>query len=216
VTVTGEIAARHRPLAPQDDPAIRGGAPPPRPPLPDMLATLPAPALAADMRIINKQSQNLHADLLLRRMGRQGGTGSVADGQAAVQRMLQAAQIAAESVTFADGSGMSSYNRITPHATTTLLRWIAGQPWGAAWRETLAVAGVDGTLRNRFKSSSLEGKLVAKTGSLNAARALSGYLVAKSGRTLVFSALANDMPDGSDARASAVVDRALLLIAEAN
>jgi serine-type D-Ala-D-Ala carboxypeptidase/endopeptidase (penicillin-binding protein 4) len=107
VTVTGEIAARHRPLAPQDDPAIRAGAPPPRPPLPDMLATLPAPALAADMRIINKQSQNLHADLLLRRMGRHGGTGSVADGQAAVQRMLQAAQIAAESVTFADGSGMS-------------------------------------------------------------------------------------------------------------
>jgi D-alanyl-D-alanine carboxypeptidase/D-alanyl-D-alanine-endopeptidase (penicillin-binding protein 4) len=215
VRVTGSIGTRHRRLAPQDDPAIRSGAPAPRPPVPDMLAALPPPALAADMRIINKASQNLHADLMLRRIGRQSGSGSVADGLAAVQQLLARAQIPAASVTFADGSGMSSYNRITPHAATTLLGWIARQTWGANWRETLPIAGRDGTLRNRFKGTSLEGRLFAKTGSLNAARAISGYLVAKSGRTLVFSALANDMPDGTDGRASAAVDRALVLVAEA-
>ncbi len=215
VTVTGAIATRHRPLAPQDDPAIRGAAPPPRPPVPEMLATLPAPLLAADMRIINKQSQNLHSDLMLRRVGARAGSGSVADGQAALQAMLAAAGIAPDSVTFADGSGMSSYNRITPRAATQLLVWIARQPWGAAWRDTLPIAGVDGTLRNRFKGTDLAGKLFAKTGSLNAARAVSGYFIARSGRTLAFSALANDMPDGTDSAATAAVDRAMVAIAEA-
>jgi D-alanyl-D-alanine carboxypeptidase/D-alanyl-D-alanine-endopeptidase (penicillin-binding protein 4) len=215
VRVTGAITTRHRPPAPSDDPAIRSGAPAPRPPVPEMLAMLPAPLLADDMRIINKQSQNLYADLLLRRIARQAGSGSIADGQAVLRRVMAEAQLPADSFSFADGSGMSSYNRITPRAATLLLGWIARQPWGAAWRETLPIAGQDGTLRNRFKGTSLAGKLFAKTGSLNAARALSGYLVARSGRTLVFSALANDMPEGTDARATATVDAALIAIAEA-
>ncbi|OYU14290.1 MAG: D-alanyl-D-alanine carboxypeptidase/D-alanyl-D-alanine-endopeptidase [Alphaproteobacteria bacterium PA4] len=216
VTVTGAIGTRHRPLSPADDPAVRGSAPPPRPPQPEMLAELPPPDLAADMAIINKISQNLYADLMLRRIGRQAGSGSIADGQAALRAVMTAAQLPAASFTFADGAGMSSYNRITPRAATRLLVWAAGQPWGAAWRDTLSVAGVDGTLRNRFKGTLLQGKLFAKTGSLNATRALSGYLVTRSGRTLAFSMLANDMPEGSDARATAVVDKALVAIAEAN
>ena len=55
----------------------------------------------------------------------------------------------------------------------------------------------------------------ARRGSLNASRALSGYFITRSGRTLVFSALANDMPDGTDAQASAAVDRALVALADA-
>jgi D-alanyl-D-alanine carboxypeptidase/D-alanyl-D-alanine-endopeptidase (penicillin-binding protein 4) len=202
-------------LIPADDPAIRGGAPPPRPPLPEMLATLPAPDLIADMKIINKKSQNVYSDLMLRRLARLAGSGSIADGQAALRAVMAQAGLPADSFTFADGSGMSSYNRITPRAATRLLIWATQQPWGEAWRNTLPIAGVDGTLRNRFKDSGLQGKLFAKTGSLNAARALSGYLVTRSGRTLAFSAIANDMPDGADARATAVVDKALVAIAEA-
>lgn len=215
VKVTGDVSARHRPLAPSDDPLIRDGAPAPRPTAPEMLATLPPPDLAADMTIINKTSQNLHADLMLRRVGRHNGSGSIADGKAALRQVMLAAKLPADSFTFADGSGMSSYNRITPRAATTLLGWIARQPWSAAWRDTLPIAGTDGSLRRRFKGTALEGKLFAKTGSLNATRALSGYLVTKSGRTLAFSALANDMPDDRDADATAVVDRMLVTIAEA-
>lgn len=215
IVVNGAIATRHRQLMPTDDPAIRGSAPPPRPPLPDMLAALPAPDLVADMKILNKKSQNVYSDLMLRRLGRLAGSGSIADGQAAMGVVLAQAGLPADSFTFADGSGMSSYNRITPRAATRLLVWAARQPWGGAWRDTLPIAGVDGTLRNRFKNSSLQGKLFAKTGSLNATRALSGYLVTRSGRILAFSAIANDMPDGADARATAVVDKALVAIAEA-
>ena len=92
-----------------------------------------------------------------------------------------------------------------------LLRWIAEQSWDAAWRDTLPVAGADGTLAGRLRGTPLEGRLFAKTGSLNATNALSGYLLTRNGRTLLFSAFANDVPPGADG--AAVIDRALLLVA---
>ena len=113
-----------------------------------------------------------------------------------------------------DGSGMSSYNRVSPRAIAALLRWAENQPWGAAWRATFPVAGVDGTLARRFRGTPLQGHLSAKTGTLNASNALSGYLVAHSGRTLIFSFYANDIP--ADAGATRFMDEALVLIAGEN
>lgn len=214
VRVTGGVAVRHRPPSPSDDPATRGAAPAPRPPEPPVLARLAPPPLAADLLLTNKVSQNLHAELLLRRVGAVAGSGSVADGQKAVTAMLEGAGVARWTYDFADGSGMSNYNRITPRGTVRFLRWTQGQPWGAAWRGTLPVGGVDGTVARRFHGTALDGKLFAKTGTLNAANALSGFMTAASGRTLIFSALANDMP--GDASATKAVDAALLAIAAAN
>ncbi|MGH6652054.1 MAG: D-alanyl-D-alanine carboxypeptidase/D-alanyl-D-alanine endopeptidase [Sphingopyxis sp.] len=215
VRVDGDIAARHRPLTPADDPKTRKDAPAALPAEPAMLAELPAPSLAENMIRINKESQNLHTELMLRRVSRAAGSGSIADGQAVMRKVMGEAGLPATSYFFADGSGMSSYNRITPRGAVGLLSWIARQPWGAAWRDTLPIAGRDGTLENRFKGTILEGKLFAKTGSLNASRAVSGYLVTRSGRTLIFSALANDMPEDTDSQATAAVDRALVAVAEA-
>lgn len=214
VRVTGRVGVRHRPIGPADDPERRGSAPPARPPAPPVLARLSPPPLADDLRVTNKVSQNLHADLLLRRVGAVAGTGSVADGQAAVQAMLDRAGVERWAYDLADGSGMSSYNRVTPRATIRFLRWVERQPWGETWRGTLPVAGVDGTLARRFKGTPLEGKLFAKTGTLNATNALSGHLVAASGRRLTFSAFANDVP--GDASATAAIDAALLAVAAAN
>lgn len=214
VRVTGKIAVRHRPFAPSDDPAVRGAAPSPRPPEALTLARLSPPPLVEDLRVTNKTSQNLHAELLLRRVGAVAGTGSVADGQAAVRAMLDRVGVDRSSYDFADGSGMSNYDRVTPRATVRLLRWTQEQPWGAAFRETLPVAGVDGTLARRFIGTPLAGKLFAKTGSLNATNALSGFLIAASGRTLAFSAFANDVP--GDASATGTLDAALLAVAAAN
>ena len=152
--------------------------------------------------------------MFLRRIGAVAGSGSVADGRAAVIAMLDRAGVQRWAYDFADGSGMSSYNRITPRATVRFLRWTQAQPWAAAWRATLPVGGLDGTLARRFKGTPLDGKLFAKTGSLNAANALSGFLITAKGRTLTFAALANDMPD--DASATRSIDQALLAIAAAN
>ena len=214
VRVAGEVAVRHRPLGPADDPAARKGAPPARPPQTEPLARLTAPPLAEDVALTNKVSQNLHAELLLRRLGRLGGTGSIADGLEVVRGMLEQARIPRTGYDFSDGSGMSTYNRVAPRAMVGFLRWAAAQPWGAAWRSTLPVGGADGTLARRFRGTPLEGRIFAKTGTLNATHALSGYMTARSGRTLLFSAFANDVPEG--AGATEAMDAALAMIADEN
>ncbi|WP_420138779.1 D-alanyl-D-alanine carboxypeptidase/D-alanyl-D-alanine endopeptidase [Sphingomonas sp.] len=215
VKVTGAIGVRHRLLAWSDDPAHRGAAPAMRPPEQPALAKLTPPPLALDLIHTNKVSQNLHAELFLRRVASRQGSGSVADGLAVVRAMLAQAGVPRVDYDFADGSGMSSYNRIAPRGTVMFLRWIAAQPWGAQWRATLPVGGqAPGTLSRRFRGTPLEGKVFAKTGTLNQTNALSGYLIARSGRTLTFSALANDVPQG--VAATKTVEDALNLIAAEN
>ncbi|MFL6857034.1 MAG: D-alanyl-D-alanine carboxypeptidase/D-alanyl-D-alanine-endopeptidase [Allosphingosinicella sp.] len=202
VKVTGRIGVRHRPAGM-----------PPSPPAPP-LARLTPPALAEDIVATEKNSDNLHAELLLRRVARRAGSGTVADGGAAVRALLTQAGVKRGQYDFFDGSGMSSYNRLSPRGAVAFLRWASAQPWGAALRASLPVAGVDGTLAGRFKGSPLEGRLNAKTGTLNAATALVGYLNAASGRPLVFAAFAGDMPEGAEA--TKAIDAALLAVAAAN
>lgn len=213
VRVVGAIGARHRPLLPADDPAIRKGAPAARPPAAEALARLTPGPLIEDLTIINKVSQNLHADLMLRRVSRLNGSGSIADGQVAVRAMLAKAGVARTEFDFADGSGMSSYNRVAPRGAVTMLRWIAAQPWGAAWRATLPVGG-EGGLTRRYGGTALDHKVFAKTGTLNATNALSGYMITKSGRTLTFSIFANDVPAGTSAIEA--MDKAVLTVAAEN
>jgi D-alanyl-D-alanine carboxypeptidase/D-alanyl-D-alanine-endopeptidase (penicillin-binding protein 4) len=215
VRVAGQAIARHRPLTAADDPAARNGAPAPAPATPraPLRQSTPLPLLQ-DLIFTEKESQNLHAELLLRRMGRQSGSGSIADGLLAVRAMLERAGVPRAQASFADGSGMSTYNRVTPRGTVTFLRWAARQPWGAAWRATLPVGGVDGTLTHRFRGTWLQGRIHAKTGTLNQVSTLAGYLVAKSGRILAFAAFANDVPEG--ASAVAALDKALALVAAEN
>jgi D-alanyl-D-alanine carboxypeptidase/D-alanyl-D-alanine-endopeptidase (penicillin-binding protein 4) len=93
----------------------------------------------------------------------------------------------------------------------SLLRWIGRQPWSGDFRASLPVGGLDGTLARRFKGTPLAGRIFAKTGSLNATNALSGYMITASGRTLAFAAFANDVPE--EVRSTAIMDEALLLVA---
>lgn len=203
VKVNGTVAVRHR---------AAGEA---RQAEAEALATLTPPPLIEDMTVTNKDSQNLHAELFMRRAGAVAGKdGSVADGIAAIGTMLTGAGVPRTAWDFSDGSGMSTYNRLAPRGVVRFLRWTTAQPWGAAWRATLPVAGIDGTLARRFKGTALEGRLFAKTGTLNATNALSGYMIGASGHTLTFSTFANDVPDG--VRATPAVEAALLLIAAEN
>src|SRR6185503_12769172 len=176
----------HRDLALTDEPAHRG-APflPPEPPSQEIARLLPPP-LIEDVRFLMKQSQNLHAELLLRRLGLVEGHGSRADGLAIIEAMLNEAGAPRGAWDLSDGSGMSVYNRVTPRMVANFLRWTASQPWGAAYRDTMPVGGVDGTLARRFKGTPLEGRIFAKTGTLAGVNALSGFMLTRSGETLVF------------------------------
>lgn len=212
VKVTGQVMSRHRPLMPEDDPVVRGQAPVALPPEQPALVTLTPAPLYDDIVHINKVSQNLHAELLLRRLSRIAGSGSIADGQVVVRAMLDAAGVLPNEASFSDGSGMSSYNRVAPRGSAKLLTWIAHQPWGEDWRATLPVGGEPGsTLRARFAGTPLQGKLWAKTGSLNATNALAGYMQAASGKVLTFAIYANDVPD--EVKATQFMDRALEYVA---
>jgi D-alanyl-D-alanine carboxypeptidase/D-alanyl-D-alanine-endopeptidase (penicillin-binding protein 4) len=180
-----------------------------------VLATHTSVPLIQDVTVINKVSQNLHAELLQRLLGKvHGSDGSFAQGARVVRQFMVDAGIDDGDFFLYDGSGMSLEDRIAPRAYTQLLAYAAGQAWGAAWRETLPVAGVDGTLAGRFKDSPLKGRLWAKTGTHNEANTLSGYLTAASGKTLVFSILVNGHRPGSEAEVQAI-DRIAEAIAAA-
>jgi D-alanyl-D-alanine carboxypeptidase/D-alanyl-D-alanine-endopeptidase (penicillin-binding protein 4) len=180
-----------------------------------VLATHISVPVAQDVTVINKTSQNLHAELLLRLLGKVHGTeGSFAQGARVVRQFLAGAGVEDGDFYLYDGSGMSPDDRIAPRALTQLLAYAARQPWGPAWRETLPVAGVDGTLASRFRNSALKGRLWAKTGTSNEVNALSGYLTAASGKTLAFSILVNGRRPGSEAEVKAI-DRIAEAIAAA-
>jgi D-alanyl-D-alanine carboxypeptidase/D-alanyl-D-alanine-endopeptidase (penicillin-binding protein 4) len=171
--------------------------------------------VAEDIMVTNKVSQNLHAELLLRLLGKVHGTdGSLAQGARVVRQFLVGAGVDDKDFFLYDGSGMSPEDCIAPRALTQLLTYASRQPWGAAWRETLPVAGVDGTLAGRFKASALKGRMWAKTGTSSEVNALSGYLTAASGKTLAFSILVRGRRPGSEAELQAV-DRIAEAIAAA-
>jgi serine-type D-Ala-D-Ala carboxypeptidase/endopeptidase (penicillin-binding protein 4) len=161
--------------------------------------------VAEDITVTNKVSQNLHAELLLRLLGKlYGNDGSLAQGTRVVRQFLVNAGVSDADFFFYDGSGMSMDDRIAPRAFTQLLSYASRQSWGGGWRSTFPIAGVDGTLVGHFRNSPLKGKLWAKTGTLNETIALSGYLSAVSGRTLAFSVMINGHRPGSNAEVQAV------------
>ncbi len=161
--------------------------------------------VAQDITMLTKDSLNLHAELLLRLLGKiEGNGGSFEEGARVVRQFLVDAGVSDGDFFLYDGSGMSPDDRVAPRAFTKLLTYASHQPWGQEWRATLPIAGVDGTLEGRFRNSPLTGKMWAKTGTLNESTALTGYLTAASGKTIAFSILVNGRRPGDDAEAHAI------------
>jgi D-alanyl-D-alanine carboxypeptidase/D-alanyl-D-alanine-endopeptidase (penicillin-binding protein 4) len=170
-----------------------------------VLASHVSAPLMEDITVTLKVSQNLHAELTLRTLGKLlARDGSLGQGTRVVRQFLLSIGIWPQDFFFYDGSGLSNADLITPRAATTLLAYASRQPWGQSWRSALPVAGVDGTLDDRFTQSPVKGKLDAKTGTLGEVRALSGYLTTASGRTLVISILVNDHQPNSKAESKAM------------
>jgi serine-type D-Ala-D-Ala carboxypeptidase/endopeptidase (penicillin-binding protein 4) len=118
----------------------------------------------------------LHAEILLRLLGREKGTaGTVEGGLEVLRGFLNKVGISDDQYIFYDGSGLSRQNLVTPHAVVQLLRYAQTQPWGESFRDALPVAGVDGSLADRFKSITAQGRVYGKTGSLGGVKTLSGY-----------------------------------------
>ena len=182
-----------------------------------VVASHVSPRLADDVVVTNKVSQNLHAELLLRRLGlAYGKDGSFAQGARVVRAFLTTkVGVDGNDFVFYDGSGLSGHDLVTPRATVRLLQYAQGQPWFADWRKSLPVGGFDGSLEGRFAKAPLAGHVFAKTGTLGEARALSGYLDCASGRTVIFSIMVGNHAPGSNVDRD-VMDKVVAAIAANN
>ncbi|HZP34656.1 MAG TPA: D-alanyl-D-alanine carboxypeptidase/D-alanyl-D-alanine-endopeptidase [Candidatus Acidoferrales bacterium] len=201
IAVYGKDRTRHTELASLSTLSVtalapaRGGDEPSRSlqPQPLVLASYQSKPLLEDLTVINKVSQNLHAEILLRLLGREKGTaGTVEGGLEVLRGFLNQAGISKDDYVFYDGSGLSRQNLVTPRAVVRLLAYAASQPWGSTFRSTLPVAGVDGSLSDRLKNSEVQGRIYGKTGSLGGVKALSGYAVTNHGEQVAFTIFSNN------------------------
>ncbi len=181
-------------------------------PAPLVLASYQSQPVIEDLRVINKVSQNLHAELMLRLLGKEKGTsGSIEGGLEVLRGFLVDAGLKPEDFAFYDGSGLSRENLVTPGAVVQLLVYAHQQTWGELYEDTLPIAGVDGSLADRFKNTPLQGVVRGKTGSLTHVNSLSGYATTRSGDHVAFCIVANnyDMPTK---KALETIDRILTTI----
>jgi len=157
------------------------------------LATRLSPPLREILPRFEKPSQNQIGEILLKTLGRvRANVGSADSGRRVVERQLLA--WGADSAGFAvrDGSGLSRHDYITPETIVRVLDAMRQHPDFRIFYDALPVAGVDGTIRNRMKGTPAQGNVHAKTGTVDKARALSGYVTTADGRLLLFSTFANN------------------------
>ncbi len=199
VTIYGKSRTHHTELASTQTFSVTslasGGGDSSRPPNPTpmVLASYQSQPVTQDLRVINKVSQNLHAELMLRLLGKEKGTsGSIEGGLEVLRGFLVNAGVKPNQFVFYDGSGLSREDLVTPQAIVTLLRYCRQQPWGQSYLDTLPIAAVDGSLADRFRSTPAAGAVRAKTGSLSHVYSLSGYATTQSGDHIVFSVVTNN------------------------
>jgi len=179
VKVGGNIRAQH-----ELDPSEAGRT---------VLAEHVSIRLADAVKLVNKISQNLHTEVLLRTAARQSGPWTdPEDLQKFPQEFYAKAGIAADDVVQTDGSGLSRHDLVTPRAIVALLQYAQRQAWFPPYYDSLPVAGVDGTLNERMRSAEIAGRIHAKTGSVSHVRTLSGFAETPGGRRLIFSFLSNN------------------------
>jgi serine-type D-Ala-D-Ala carboxypeptidase/endopeptidase (penicillin-binding protein 4) len=195
VRVTGTAAVHHA-LPPEiynDQDVVLGPAPVAPSPDANVLSEHLSPTLLETVRLTNKVSQNLHAELLLRAVAHEKKGFGVTDAGLWYEKdFLASIGVADGDVALEDGSGLSGNDLVTPRAMVQVLRYDAQQPWGEGYISTFPIAGVDGTLEGRMKKSTAEGLIFAKTGSLEHVRSMSGYATTLRGERLVFSIFGNN------------------------
>ena len=209
ITVTGKATPRHQfpsevaDLTQADAPAMDPGV--------ELASHVSAP-LIEDLRITDKVSQNLHAEMALRAVGRaRRNIGSREAGLEEMKSYLAEAGIGADDWRLGDGSGLARTNLVTPDTIVRLLRFVYDSPQREKWISLLPVGGQDGTLRGRLSDPAVGLRVHAKTGTVAHVSALSGYLQRANGDWVAFSILVNNY-NSQSAEITAVMDRICALI----
>ncbi|HEY9798326.1 MAG TPA: D-alanyl-D-alanine carboxypeptidase/D-alanyl-D-alanine-endopeptidase, partial [Leptolyngbyaceae cyanobacterium] len=158
------------------------------------LAGVESPSLAALLMETNQQSNNLYAEVLLRSLGATSALQSQNSdeiGLSVVKQTLTEMGVDPESYALVDGSGLSRKNLVSPEALVQTLKVMAQSPDASTYLASLPVAGISGTLMRRFRDTTAQGNLHAKTSTMSGVSALSGYLDVPGYQPLVFSIIVN-------------------------
>jgi D-alanyl-D-alanine carboxypeptidase/D-alanyl-D-alanine-endopeptidase (penicillin-binding protein 4) len=170
--------------------------------------------LGDSVKLVNKISQNLHAEMLLRAAARNTAVWNTPEDLMKFPAdFYTAAGIMPGDIIQTDGSGLSRHDLVTPRAVAALLKYAQGQPWFGTYFASLPVAGIDGTLETLMKNTPSAGRIHAKTGSVEHVRTRSGFADTTSGRRLIFSFLSNNQ-GGKNHEASDALDGLCLAMIE--
>jgi D-alanyl-D-alanine carboxypeptidase/D-alanyl-D-alanine-endopeptidase (penicillin-binding protein 4) len=203
VVIRGQAVAAHRFPDEGTDTAPNLGV---------LLAEHHSPPLLDLLRVVDKVSQNLHAEMLLREVAvASGRAGSVAAGIEVMDDFLSGIGIAKAEHEFTDGSGLSRATLVTPAAITKLLVYMNQSKYREQWLDLLPIGGEDGTLSSRFPGHPEARAIRAKTGTLDHVRALSGYADAPGHGRVAFSFVVNNF-EGPGAGVTAILDQLALAL----
>jgi D-alanyl-D-alanine carboxypeptidase/D-alanyl-D-alanine-endopeptidase (penicillin-binding protein 4) len=159
------------------------------------VASVESPPLSEMLKLTLKPSENLYAQLLLLQVGAHvpiGARTTEEAGMEAMRHFLTEAGVKRGTALLQEGSGLSRTGLVTPAATVQLLTFMDHHGAHREFEEALPIAGVDGTLRSRFRGTPAAGNVHAKTGSLEYVFTLSGYMTNKAGARLAFSIMLNN------------------------
>jgi D-alanyl-D-alanine carboxypeptidase/D-alanyl-D-alanine-endopeptidase (penicillin-binding protein 4) len=183
----------------------------------DQAATLlwidESPKLSEIIKPVLKISQNLYAETLVRILGSElRKSGAFPAGKEIVEDTLSGIGIEKGSFFYADGSGLSRLNLVSPDSLVRILRAMYARPEFTLFNDALPVAGIDGTLAGRMKGTRAENNVHAKTGSLANVSCISGYMRTSDGELLAFSMMFNNFLVARDV-VEALQDKALERVA---
>ncbi|MCC0177862.1 D-alanyl-D-alanine carboxypeptidase/D-alanyl-D-alanine-endopeptidase [Waterburya agarophytonicola K14] len=174
------------------------------------LLTLSSPSIAEIITEINRESNNLYAEVMAKILAKKLNTNNAIE---AINQSLDRLGINEEEYILVDSSGLSRQNLVTPHALVKTLALVSRlpSPTSNIYRQSLAIAGINGTLRNRFKNTTIEGHLWAKTGTLTGVGTLSGYLYVPNYTPVIFSIIVNNS-DLSSREIGKEIDRVVTVL----
>ena len=163
------------------------------------LFTWQSEPLSVVISVINKNSQNFFAEQTLKTIGAEiAGEGSYPASTMVVEDWLESIGITADDITYCDGSGLSYIDLAKPSAIIELLDHMYSSPNFDTYFESMAIPGVDRSVRNRMKGHPLAAAMRTKTGHIANTRTFAGYLTTSQGKLVAFSLMVNNYAAGSD------------------
>ncbi|MGL6284112.1 MAG: D-alanyl-D-alanine carboxypeptidase/D-alanyl-D-alanine endopeptidase, partial [Microcoleaceae cyanobacterium] len=181
------------------------------------IAVVTSQPLTELIKETNQRSNNVYAGVLLHWLGKTAAnpnSNTVTDGLKAIANILTSLQVSPNHYVIKDGSGLSRHNMISPIALVETLRAMEKSPYAEIYKNSLPIAGMSGTLKNRLNNTPAQGIVWAKTGNLSGVSSLAGYIDQPNDQApLIFSIMVNQS-NLSGAKIRSAIDQIVVLFSQ--